>query len=326
MEKELLMTILISIAGILAIVVMTVKPLPQPDTDLIGLMVSQKGIGNLERALNLKILLDNGAIKSGSTIKVDDTKTVAITLSRDRRGKDFDQKEQDEFDMLIRKGNHKDQRKVHVDFSATHTSGCTVNLDSDYSYPYSVQWKPAATAATCGYGTYTLAATLIHEKAQVSATTTVTLETTTPTIIIQGYPVIKDSAVTLANPSFSTITTADTYPPAIGTNSQQIFASLMTPATQLANEQILFIVNVNGKKISGGTFNLDYRVYDATTSTIIGSGTITDPTTATASSLVFTRIIPSPSSHNVVFQFKSSSLFSALVLNSYDISMYRVAQ
>ena len=196
-----------------------------------------------------------------------------------------------------------DKKVENVTFSAAN-SDCKEIITTISSIPYSTVW---AADTNCGFGKYTISATAVHASGKY--------ETKTQTIILKEKNIVSQQ-----NSNYKVSTSADTYPPAGGTSAQQTFATLKTPPAQEQNEQFTIHLTVTGQKWSGGTFNMDYRVFDKTTSTVLATGSLLNPVQTTENTLQTTVTIPAVGEeHDIAFQFKSSQLFSAVMLHGYSI-------
>jgi hypothetical protein len=127
------------------------------------------------------------------------------------------------------------------------------------------------------------------------------------------FPVGAQITTAVGSVSSGVVATANAYPPAIGTASNQNISYLTSPVTVTAGELIHIMANVTFTKISGGPpFNAVFRVMDTTTATQVAEITVTDPVPGTVGVLDAYYAIATPGQHDFVLQFKSGTSFSAM--------------
>jgi hypothetical protein len=147
-------------------------------------------------------------------------------------------------------------------------------------------------------------------------------ESATRSIYIDHKPILDPSwsGVQEANPAYNVASSSDVYPPAAGSSASQTVYTMTTPAG--AAEHFAISFKITGRKESGGAFDLDFRVFDATTGNVVATGKLQNPS-GSASHLIETIFVPTAGQHTLQFQFESSQLFSAVLLESYEISVQR---
>jgi hypothetical protein len=134
MEKEYLMTVLVSIAAIIAIVVVSVPPLDaEPDTGFLGYALMAGAKDKAGSTFPAQITLNNGQLAPNANVVATADTVVSIAASSSAQVQSFH-------------------------FGVYHDeSGCMQYLGSDDKAPFEMKWNPLVTAQTCGYGTYTVA-------------------------------------------------------------------------------------------------------------------------------------------------------------------------
>lgn len=200
-----------------------------------------------------------------------------------------------------------DGRVRGVMFSAE-KGRCKLHLGTVQNPPYTVSWKPET--ARCGAGKYEIEAkAIVSARGKDEAETKITILAAPP-----------PEPILVSNDAYDATTTSTGYPPEPGTSSSQTFATIQLPATTTPNQQFRITLDLAGIKASGGGQNLDYRVFDQTTSAVLLSGSIPAPTEMTSATGSATLTVPTVGEqHTLLFQFRSSQLFSAVTLHSFSI-------
>lgn len=191
--------------------------------------------------------------------------------------------------------------------------GSCQRLEAITTPPYTVSWTPLSSG--CGDGEYSLSATAWHASGKFERLSeNLNVRTRLP----------PPDPIRLSDSALNTESSANTYPPETGTSANQNFARA---TTQAVNPGTTFraTLNVVGVKTSSGTFNLDYRIWDATDDRILANDALVSPGTATSGSISASFTADEGESHELVFQFKSSELFSAVKLVSYDATIEAVS-
>lgn len=203
-----------------------------------------------------------------------------------------------------------ESRVESVTFRAS-KDDCSYELGTVSAAPYAVQWSPRD--LRCGPGLYQVSASAQHVSGKIESQQL-------PLQLTIKYRALAPQAQ--GTVQYGVSTSADQYPPVAGTAVDQNVRVITMPAA-VAYEKIVIDAAAVMVKESGGEFDGEFRIFDALSKRALDSAIARNPTTA-QTARVHAELTPQAGNvHDLYFQFRSTQLFSAVRLVSYDITVQR---